>query len=72
MKGGKWAVEQDPDYPDRVQIALTGIDGLPEENAQATCSHIAWRYEREGPNKITYRMDKDISALRFGSADGGD
>ena len=72
MKGGKWAVEQDPDYPDRVQIALTGIDGLPEENAQATCSHIAWRYEREGPNKITYRMDKDISALRFGSADDGD
>jgi hypothetical protein len=82
MKGGKWTVEQDPDHPDRVQIVVTGVDGLPEENAQATCgiftgvslhggSRVAWRYERQGPNKIAYRMDRDISAVRYGSADDG-
>jgi hypothetical protein len=60
-----------------------GVGGLPEENAQATCgiltgvsmhggSRIIWRYERQGPHKIAYRMDKDISALRFASADDKD
>jgi hypothetical protein len=29
MKGGKWSVGQDPDHLDRVQIEVTGVEGLP-------------------------------------------
>jgi hypothetical protein len=78
MRGGKWSVAQDPDHSDRVQIVVTGVAGLPEENAQATCgvltgisfqwgSRLAWKYERPGPDRIVYRMDSDIGALRNGT-----
>ena len=77
MKGGKWTVGPDPDHPDRVQIVVTDVEGLPEENAQAICgiltgvsfqggSRLAFRYERPAPDRILYRMDRDISALRHG------
>ena len=81
MKGGKWTVGQDPDYPDRVQIVVTGVEGLPEENAQATCgilngislqggSRFAFEYQRPEPDRIVYKMDRDISALRYRTPDG--
>ncbi|HBZ72710.1 MAG TPA: hypothetical protein DEP35_24435 [Deltaproteobacteria bacterium] len=77
--GGSWTVCQDPEYPDRVQILGTGVDGLSEENAQGTCgmftgislhggAGFAWRYERQGPDRIVYRMDRDIRDLRFKSS----
>jgi len=81
MKGGKWSVEQDPDHPDRVQIVLTGgVEDMPEENAQAICgiftgisyrggSRFGWLYERPEPNRIVYKMDRDISALRYAPAE---
>jgi hypothetical protein len=74
MKGGKWTIGQDPDHPDRVQIVVTGVEGLPEENAQATCGILTgislqggrgftFEYLRPDPDRIVYRMDRDISAL---------
>ena len=81
MKGGKWTVGQDPDHPDRVQIEVTGVQGLPEENAQATCgilngislqggSRFAFEYLRPEPDRILYKMDRDISALRYRTPEG--
>ena len=30
----------------------------------------AWRCERQGPDRIVYRMDRDIRELRFKSSNG--
>jgi hypothetical protein len=80
MKGGRWTVAQDPDYPDRVQIVVDGVDNLPEENAQATCglltgisfhggSRFSFAFERHGKDRIVYKMDRDISTIRYGKDD---
>jgi hypothetical protein len=79
-KGGTWTVEQDPAHADRVQIVLTDVEGMPEETAHATCgilsgislhggSGFAWRYERPAPDRIVYRMDRDLGALGQGRDD---
>jgi hypothetical protein len=74
MKGGVWSVAEDPNHPDRVQIVVSEVGGFPEESAQAVCgiltgitlhggSRFTWRYERPAPDRIVYRMDRDIGEL---------
>jgi hypothetical protein len=85
MDGAAWTVAPDPEHADRVQIEIRGAEGLPDESAHATCgiltgialhggSGFTWRYERPEPDRVVYRMDRDIGALgapqREGQASG--
>ncbi|HVP27531.1 MAG TPA: hypothetical protein VMW35_00045 [Myxococcota bacterium] len=76
-RGSVWTVEHDPDHPDRIMIMWDRVTGLSEESAQATGGILtgitsqggapfAWIYERPSRDRILYRMDRDISALRAG------
>ena len=76
MKGGVWTLEEDPFCDDRLRFVLTDVDGMSEENAEATCGILSgitlaggggfsWIYERPAPDRILYRMDRDIGEIDF-------
>ncbi len=80
MNGGIWEIEQDPEYDDRVQVVVSDIAGMSEESAQATCGILSgiamyggagfsYRYERLAPDRLVYRMDRDISELSYGGVE---
>lgn len=76
MKGGTWTLEQDPDHDDRVQFVVSDVAGMSEENANATCGILtgitksgrggfSWLYERPAPDRVVYRMDRDIGKIGY-------
>jgi hypothetical protein len=76
MKGGVWTLEEDPFCDDRLRFVLTDVDGMSEENAHATWGILigittaggggfSWLYDRPAPDRILYRMDRDIGEIDF-------
>lgn len=67
----KWSVERDPEWPERLQIAIDEAEALPEtlvwriqgfmnEMAREQTGADLWDWRREGARRIVFRMTRDV------------